>query len=118
MADKPPTRDRRPSHCSARRQRRAGKPFIYLSAGVSDEVFRETLELAEEAETPFSGVLCGRATWQDAVPVYATQGVAALEAWLEDRGLKNLDALNQVLDKGARPWWMAYGGKENIQVVG
>ncbi len=38
-------------------------PFIYLSAGVTDEVFRETLELAAEAGTPFSGVLCGRATW-------------------------------------------------------
>ncbi len=46
----------------------AKKPFIYLSAGVTDEIFRETLELAAEAGTPFSGVLCGRATWQDGVP--------------------------------------------------
>ncbi len=57
-----------------------GKPFIYLSAGVSDEVFRETLELAAEAGTRFSGVLCGRATWQDGIPVYATQGYDALLA--------------------------------------
>jgi hypothetical protein len=35
----------------------AQKPFLYLSAGVSDEVFRETLQLAAEAGTPFSGVL-------------------------------------------------------------
>ena len=49
----------------------ATKPFIYLSAGVSDEVFRETLELAAEADTPFAGVLCGRATWQAGIPVYA-----------------------------------------------
>ena len=63
------------------------RPFIYLSAGVTDEVFRETLELAAEAGTPFSGVLCGRATWQDGIPVYATQGAKALEAWLEDRGV-------------------------------
>jgi tagatose 1,6-diphosphate aldolase len=94
----------------------AGKPFIYLSAGVSDEVFRETLELAAEAGTPFSGVLCGRATWQDAVPIYAKEGAGALEAWLEDRGVQNIEALNQVLDKGAQPWWTIYGGKENIQV--
>ncbi|MFN8456073.1 MAG: hypothetical protein U0401_15635 [Anaerolineae bacterium] len=33
----------------------AAKPFIYLSAGVSDEVFRETLELRAEAGTNFSG---------------------------------------------------------------
>jgi tagatose 1,6-diphosphate aldolase len=96
----------------------ATKPFIYLSAGVTDEVFRETLELAEEAGTPFSGVLCGRATWQEGIPVYATKGYDALISWLEDRGVQNIEALNQVLAKGAQPWWNAYGGKENIQVVG
>jgi tagatose 1,6-diphosphate aldolase len=95
----------------------ARKPFIYLSAGVSDEVFRETLELAAEAGTNFSGVLCGRATWQDAIPVYAREGLGALEAWLEDRGVQNIEALNQVLAKGAKPWWTLYGGEENIDVV-
>jgi tagatose 1,6-diphosphate aldolase len=94
------------------------KPFIYLSAGVSDEVFRETLEVAAEAGTRFSGVLCGRATWQDGVPVYATQGYDALLAWLEERGVQNIQALNQLLKKGAQPWWSAYGGKNNINVVG
>lgn len=96
----------------------ASKPFIYLSAGVTDEVFRETLEMAAESDTPFSGVLCGRATWQDAIPVYAREGVEALEAWLEDRGVKNVTLLNEVLAKGAKPWWDFYGGKENIEVVG
>lgn len=95
----------------------ATKPFIYLSAGVSDEVFRETLELAAEAETKFSGVLCGRATWQDGIPVYAREGAAALERWLEDRGVQNIEALNAVLAKGAHPWWTAYGGRDNIEVV-
>jgi tagatose 1,6-diphosphate aldolase len=95
----------------------ASKPFIYLSAGVSDEVFRETLELAAEAGTNFSGVLCGRATWQDGIPVYAREGYDALVAWLEDRGVKNITALNEVLAKGAKPWWTIYGGKENIEVV-
>jgi tagatose 1,6-diphosphate aldolase len=95
----------------------ATKPFIYLSAGVSDDVFRETLELAAEAGTAFSGVLCGRATWQDAIPVYGKQGMDALESWLEDRGVQNIEALNQVLAKGAKPWWTIYGGKENIEVV-
>jgi tagatose 1,6-diphosphate aldolase len=94
------------------------KPFIYLSAGVTDEVFRETLELAAEAGTPFSGVLCGRATWQDAIPIYAREGTAALEAWLQDRGVQNIEALNQVLTTGAKPWWTLYGGKENIEIVG
>lgn len=92
----------------------AKKPFIYLSAGVTDEVFRETLELAAEAGTPFSGVLCGRATWQDGIPVYASKGYEGLVEWLEDRGVKNITALNMVLAKGAKPWWDFYGGKKNI----
>jgi tagatose 1,6-diphosphate aldolase len=94
----------------------AKKPFIYLSAGVTDEVFRETLELAAEANTPFAGVLCGRATWQDGIPVYAKQGYKALVEWLEDRGVENIEALNAVLTKGAQPWWDFYGGKANIEV--
>ena len=92
-------------------------PFIYLSAGVSDDTFRETLELAAEAGTPFSGVLCGRATWQDGIPVYATKGYDALIEWLEDRGVKNITALNKVLAKGAKPWWDFYGGRKNIEIV-
>ncbi len=95
----------------------AKKPFIYLSAGVTDEVFRESLELAAEAGTDFSGVLCGRATWQEGIPVYAKEGQAALEAWLEDRGVKNIQALNEVLAHGAKPWWTIYGGRENVEVV-
>jgi tagatose 1,6-diphosphate aldolase len=95
----------------------ARKPFIYLSAGVSDEVFRETLELAAEAEAPFAGVLCGRATWQDAIPIYAREGVNALEGWLADRGVQNIEALNDILRRGAKPWWTIYGGREQVEVI-
>jgi tagatose 1,6-diphosphate aldolase len=95
----------------------AGVPFIYLSAGVTDEVFRETLELAAEAGTTFSGVLCGRATWQDGVPEYGRGGAKALRAWLLDRGVQNIQALNAVLSKGAKPWWDFYGGRENIEII-
>lgn len=95
----------------------ATKPFIYLSAGVTDEVFRESLEMAAEAGSRFAGVLCGRATWQDGIPVYAREGYDALEAWLNDRGVQNITALNEVLDKGAKPWWDMYGGKDAINVV-
>ena len=52
------------------------RPFIYLSAGVSNAEFSETLDLAGEAGTRFSGVLCGRATWKDGIPIYAKQGAA------------------------------------------
>ena len=95
----------------------AKKPFIYLSAGVSDDEFREAIELATEARTPFSGVLCGRATWKEGIPVYASQGAKALETWLLDRGVKNITALNKVLDQGAKSWMDFYGGKSRIQIV-
>lgn len=94
----------------------SSKPLIYLSAGSSDEVFREMLELAAEAGVKYAGVLCGRATWQDAIAVYARQGVAALENWLITQGRHNVQALNDVLARGATAWWDAYGGKDEIEV--
>jgi len=92
-------------------------PFIYLSAGVTNDVFLETLELAAQADTPFSGVLCGRATWQDGIKAYAQGGVEALRSWLEDQGVRNIQGLNEVLATGAKPWWDFYGGKDTIEVI-
>ena len=86
----------------------AKKPFIYLSAGVSNDVFNETLELAAEAGTNYSGVLCGRATWKEGVPVYAKQGGKALEDWLNVEGVKNIENVNARL-KAAKPWFSFYG---------
>jgi tagatose 1,6-diphosphate aldolase len=88
----------------------ARKPFIYLSAGVSNETFNETLELAAEAGTNFSGVLCGRATWKDGIPVYGKGGAKALEDWLTDQGVKNINNVNERL-KAAKPWYEFYGAK-------
>jgi tagatose 1,6-diphosphate aldolase len=81
----------------------ASKPFIYLSAGVGNQQFVESLRMAREAGASFSGVLCGRATWKDGVPVYAAKGVKALEDWLSTEGVSNIAAVNQAL-KGATPW--------------
>jgi tagatose 1,6-diphosphate aldolase len=84
------------------------RPFIYLSAGVSNAEFTETLELAGEAGTRFSGVLCGRATWKDGIPVYAKQGANAFRQWLQSEGVKNIANVNDHL-KPARPWFEFYG---------
>ncbi len=72
----------------------AQKPFIYLSAGVTNAQFVESLNMASEAGTDYSGVLCGRATWKDGIAVYAKKGVQALEDWLSDQGVKNITAVN------------------------
>ena len=82
----------------------AGKPFIYLSEGVSNEVFSEALELAIEAGAGFSGVLCGRATWKDGVPIFASRGPNALEDWLANEGVRNIQRVNTLLGS-AKPWF-------------
>lgn len=79
------------------------RPFIYLSAGVSNPEFVESLNMAAEAGTDYSGVLCGRATWKNGVGVYAKQGAKALENWLLDEGVKNIEAVNAAI-KPAKPW--------------
>ncbi|HEX6976247.1 MAG TPA: tagatose 1,6-diphosphate aldolase [Vicinamibacterales bacterium] len=86
------------------------KPFIYLSAGVSNAEFTEGLELAAEAGTKFSGVLCGRATWKDGISIYAKQGADAFRSWLESEGVKNISNVNERV-KAAHPWYEFYGVK-------
>jgi tagatose 1,6-diphosphate aldolase len=92
------------------------KPFIYLSAGVSNETFTETLDLAAESGVNFSGVLCGRATWKDAIPVYGKNGVKALEEWLNDQGVKNINNVNSRL-AAAKPWFSFYGATSAAALV-
>ena len=91
------------------------KPFIYLSAGVSNPVFIETLELAAESGTTFNGVLCGRATWKDGIPVYAKQGAKAFEEWLNTEGVKNIENVNNAL-KAAHSWYDKVGLKAEALV--
>ncbi len=92
-------------------------PFIYLSAGVADDVFRETLELAAEADTPFSGVLCGRATWLPGVTEFGRAGATGARQWLQSSGVASIQALNEILAKGAKPWWDFYGGRDQLEIV-
>jgi tagatose 1,6-diphosphate aldolase len=89
----------------------ATRPFIYLSAGVSNGEFNESLLLAAEAAVKFNGVLCGRATWKDGIPVYGKQGAKAFAEWLETEGVKNIENVNESL-KGATSWYSLYEVRE------
>jgi tagatose 1,6-diphosphate aldolase len=93
----------------------ATKPFIYLSAGVSNAEFTEDLEMAAESGVKFNGVLCGRATWKNGIPVYAKQGADAFRKWLETEGVKNISNVNDRL-KAATPWHEIYGVQEAAAV--
>jgi tagatose 1,6-diphosphate aldolase len=79
------------------------KPFIYLSAGVTNAIFIETLELAVESGTNFNGVLCGRATWADGVSIFAKEGEKAFADWLSTQGVENIQNVNKALEK-AHSW--------------
>ena len=85
----------------------AQKPFIYLSAGVSNSEFTESLELAGDSGVEFAGVLCGRATWKDGIPIYAETGGEAFRSWLQTDGVTNIGNVNEAL-RGATSWFGSY----------
>lgn len=74
-------------------------PFIFLSAGVSAQLFQDTLRFAKESGSTFNGVLCGRATWAGATKAYQEGGEAATIKWLETIGKQNIVELDAVLQE-------------------
>ncbi len=78
-------------------------PFIFLSAGVSAQLFQDTLHFAKESGSTFNGVLCGRATWTGATKAYQEGGEAATIKWLETIGKRNIVELDAVLQETATP---------------
>lgn len=79
-------------------------PFIFLSAGVSAELFQQTLLFAKESGSTFNGVLCGRATWRDGVAKYISEGRVAAINWLQTQGRENVTSLNDIVLQTATPW--------------
>lgn len=76
-------------------------PFIFLSAGVTPELFQETLRFAKEAESAFNGVLCGRATWSGATSEFKNVDGEAAAKWLQTEGIKNIQELDKVVQETA-----------------
>jgi tagatose 1,6-diphosphate aldolase len=81
----------------------AAVPYIYLSAGVGISEFVGSLELAVESGARFSGVLCGRATWQEGVTHFVRGGRPTFDPWLASAGAANLRRINRCLE-GAVSW--------------
>jgi len=79
-------------------------PYIFLSAGVTAEAFRDELHLAKDAGAKFNGVLCGRATWRGAIEPFAKDGEEAGKKWMNTEGKKNIEDLNKVLAETATSW--------------
>lgn len=79
-------------------------PFIFLSAGVTAEMFQETLRFAHRAGSTFNGVLCGRATWKNGVRPFAEEGKEIGRSWLQTHGKDNIQNLNEVVEATAVSW--------------
>ncbi|MGM7719750.1 tagatose 1,6-diphosphate aldolase [Metabacillus sp. Hm71] len=79
-------------------------PFIYLSGGVTNEQFVDTLHFAKEAKSEFCGILCGRATWKDGIKTFALEGKEKFYQWLETHGVENLNKVSDAVQNTATPW--------------
>ena len=71
----------------------SGIPLLYLSAGVSFEWFKASLNMAIKAEVDCSGFMCGRAIWSAAIKVFGEQGEEGLKSWLNTTGQNRLNEL-------------------------
>ena len=89
-------------------------PFIFLSAGVTIDLFKKTLILAAKAGSTFNGVLCGRATWKDSVDIFADKGEEAAKEWLATVGKKNIVDLDEIL-KGTNSTDKAIGSRKFVE---
>ncbi|MFQ3544548.1 tagatose 1,6-diphosphate aldolase [Halobacillus rhizosphaerae] len=79
-------------------------PFIYLSGGVTNEQFIETLYFARDSNAKFSGVLCGRATWKDGIRIFAEEGAESFHDWLKSDGMDNLKKVTEATKAAATSW--------------
>ena len=97
---------------SARRPRSSTKPFIYLSAGVSNAEFTETLELAAESGTRFSGRAL-RPRHVEGRHRRSTRSRARTRSaqWLETEGVEEHQRTSTSGSKAAHPWYEFYGAK-------
>ncbi len=76
----------------------AAHELVYLSAGVPFDWFEASLQLASEAGVKFSGFMCGRALWSDAIAVFGHGGEPELRKWLSEVGIARLERLIKALD--------------------
>lgn len=80
--------------------RTAGRPWVMLSAGATQEAFSRILEYAYAAGA--SGYLAGRAIWWDAGQSFPD--LDAMRAALDGDSVPYMRKLNQMTDELARPW--------------
>jgi tagatose 1,6-diphosphate aldolase len=78
----------------------AGRPWVMLSAGVTQEQFTRILVMAYRSGA--SGYLAGRAIWWDAFQHFPD--VAAMRTELETGAVEYMQHINELTDAQATPW--------------
>lgn len=72
-------------------------PFLYLSAGVTFEQFRDALFLSRRAGVRARGFMCGRAIWSDAIGIFGAEGSKAMDRWMRTTGRDRLAQLKEAM---------------------
>jgi tagatose 1,6-diphosphate aldolase len=85
--------------------RAAGRPWVMLSAGATQEAFARILEYAYAAGA--NGYLAGRAIWWDACQAYPD--LEAMRGRLRVDSVPYMEQLNRMTDELAVPWTSAPG---------
>lgn len=98
--DVPPPGDGEIAGLFAEMGRLAGRPWVMLSAGASQDAFRNVLHYAFEAGA--SGFLAGRAIWWDAFQHFPD--MERMNADLRGPAASYMAELNAMADSRARPW--------------
>lgn len=81
--------------------KRAGRPWVMLSAGAGPDEFRRILVFAYRAGA--SGYLAGRAIWWEAFQRFPD--LEAMRAELQVGARRYVADINQLTARSARPWW-------------
>ncbi len=80
--------------------RAAGRPWVMLSAGVTQDQFVRILQMAFQSGA--SGYLAGRAIWWDAFQQFPD--LTAMRSELEDEAVGYMRQINALTDEAATPW--------------
>jgi len=96
--------------------RAAGRPWVMLSAGATQNAFRRVLEYAYAAGA--NGYLAGRAIWWDACQAFPD--LDSMRGQLAVDSVPYMQTLNRMTDELASPWTINPGalGEAALDITG
>ena len=72
-------------------------PFVFLSAGMKFNNFYNSLSLAKSSGIDFTGFLCGRSIWYDAINIFSCDSNEKFVNWILNEGKSRLVKLKSTL---------------------